>query len=195
VAYSVGRLLFFMVREDENFKSKRSYTTAYMALGTLAGAACAASFSIYQAAPSPISQFAASPSAIAAAAGTTSLPLLTISQFILLAGVLAGINFVVQALHHHEKVGQFPDFTALAGFRAQSSGMGSATAAILGSGMWTEEDPASGQVPLVPEKSDNVQCRDTTKTAKGGQGFTPSSTFHDHNDQSVKLKPQQVWSN
>jgi prolipoprotein diacylglyceryltransferase len=35
--YSVGRLLFFAIREDENFKSNKSYTTAYMALGTLAG--------------------------------------------------------------------------------------------------------------------------------------------------------------
>ena len=35
--YSIGRLLFFAIRDDENFKSNRSYTTAYMALGTLAG--------------------------------------------------------------------------------------------------------------------------------------------------------------
>ncbi|GAX80651.1 hypothetical protein CEUSTIGMA_g8086.t1 [Chlamydomonas eustigma] len=163
VAYSVGRLLFFMVREDENFKSNRSYTTAYMALGTLGGAACAAAFSIYQATPSPITLMSSpvfagmmpsgAKSTTAITAGcATALPLSTITQFVILAGVLAGINFVVQALHHHEKVGQFPDLAALAGFSARSKSRAETfsnndkqtfgAASLLpaaGTGMWAED--------------------------------------------------------
>lgn len=58
--YSVGRLLFFAIREDENFKSNKSYTTAYMALGTLAGQATAAAIILF----SPPSPPIASPSSL-----------------------------------------------------------------------------------------------------------------------------------
>lgn len=107
-AYSVGRLMFFMVREDENFKSNRSYTTAYMAIATLAGAALLAAYSLNYATLSPITLLGVS-------ATPDQIPSNSLVRCIVLASVMALINFVVQALHHHEKIGRFPDLTALLG--------------------------------------------------------------------------------
>ncbi|GFH27947.1 uncharacterized protein HaLaN_26346 [Haematococcus lacustris] len=102
-AYSVGRILFFMLRDDEKFKSNRSYTTAYVALITIGLSAVTALYA--QLASPHCSRFA-----------LTHLPSAEdCRSYAWVAAATSAINFLIQGLHHHEQVGRFPDLTALFG--------------------------------------------------------------------------------
>ncbi len=191
--YSVGRLLFFLVREDEvcrvggglkgmlptlslhpdhpvaaeqKFKSNRSYTTAYMAIISLVGAAAVA---MYSASAGQFSPIASGP------AGSGPLGLLVASppsrgmvvEIVAVAAALAAVNFVVQGLHHHERVGQFPDVAALLGL----SGHRAAPGGLLDDGRIFEAAPTSskGQAAKIQQQ-------------------TPDAVL------SKRLAPKQVWS-
>ncbi|KAG1662561.1 hypothetical protein FOA52_003940 [Chlamydomonas sp. UWO 241] len=105
--YSVGRLIFFSLREDENFKTNRSYTTAYMALGTIAMCAAIAAYSVF------VSGQASPVNLASVRAGAADVTASAIVSHLALALALGVFNFVLQGLHHHERVGQFPDIARL----------------------------------------------------------------------------------
>ena len=111
--YSIGRLVFFALREDENFKSNKSYTTAYMALGTLAGCMGVLCYSLVFAPASPIGL----PLTSAAVAQVDAHWL----NYLSLALVISLVTFIVQGLHHHDKVGVFPDLGALLGYSSAAA--------------------------------------------------------------------------
>jgi hypothetical protein len=80
-----------------------------MALATLAGCALIMLSSFMGGEPSPITLAWMHPGN---SAESSSLPWLS---YVVLAGSLSVTNFIVQALHHHEQIGKFPDLALLFG--------------------------------------------------------------------------------
>lgn len=131
--YSIGRLIFFTLRDDENFKSNRSYTTAYVALATLAFCAAVQGYSLaVLPASASVSHQHVTPAALLTLGYTGSSSAAAWAGYAALALCAAAATFVVQALHHHDKVGTFPDVAALlapwSGAKAPSSSTAQATA-------------------------------------------------------------------
>jgi len=95
--YSVDRMLFFFVRFDECYKKKRSFTTLYIAVGTLLLTMCLSIY-MYQWHADTCDQRSHL---------LPMVPLATLGKHVSIAILLSSINLIVQGFHNPNKIGQF----------------------------------------------------------------------------------------
>ena len=99
--YALGRIVFFFLREDECYKSKRSYTTLHISLLMLCAGGLEATYAYaYTALHS--TGIAVSP--VLYAEMVVQVQHGAWVTYTLMALIAAGVNFLVQGLHHHDKV-------------------------------------------------------------------------------------------